>query len=376
MNEVAPPKVHPRLKFIDLARSLAIILMLEGHFVGLTLVEEARDASYPVYAVWNYIRGFTAPLFFTVAGMVFVYLLAGETTPDFLKRKRVGKGFVRALELLFWGYALQLSVKNFHKYLRGDWGDFDSWVFAFHVLQCIGIGLIALILVAAAHHRFGKFPLKAWYVMAIVICLGFYVWLKSLPEGTYVPEGWPPVIQNAISGPRTVFPVAPWLGFAFLGGAMGAHLRSHSGRPVTNRSCLWLFGLAVALALGSALMFALPLPAHASSGLAWFTGRASEVVAFLGILRLLETRFGIGVPWLLRVGRETFAIYIVHVIVLYSGLFGLGLNQIWKEKLSPWQAAAGAAAFVGVFIIHAQLLNRWKTRSRDRKQAGLSSEKS
>ena len=43
MNQAEPAMPKQRLKFIDLARSIAILLMLEGHFVGLSLVQEARD---------------------------------------------------------------------------------------------------------------------------------------------------------------------------------------------------------------------------------------------------------------------------------------------------------------------------------------------
>lgn len=361
MDEAVAKVAKPRLKFIDLARSIAILLMLEGHFVGLTLAEAARDVSNPVYATWNAIRGFTAPLFFTVAGMIFVFLLAGENDTSFFRRERVRKGFRRAAELLFWGYALQLSVRQFPGYLRGE---FAEWVFAFHVLQCIGVGLIALILIAWVAGKVGRLPLAVWYGAALLVCLVVYVWLKSLPVGTYVPSGWPPLIQNMFSGRYSVFPLAPWLGFAFLGGAMGAHVRSHHLKPATMRSCMWFFILAAALQLIWVGAVTLPIPSHVEDGLAWFTGRSSQVVAFLGVLRLIEIRWGIGMPWMLRIGRETFAIYILHVIVLYSGIFGFGLNDYFKENLGPWEAAGGALLFMAFFVMQALLLNVWKTRKR------------
>jgi uncharacterized membrane protein len=359
MDESAQKNARPRLKFIDLARTIAILLMLEGHFIGLTLVEEARDPSHPVYAAWNFVRGFTAPLFFTVAGMIFVFLLSGEIDTPFFKRERVRKGFRRAAELLFWGYALQLTVRNFPNYLRGE---FEDWVFAFHVLQCIGVGLILLILIAAGQRAVAKIPLVVCYTIATIVFLGVYLWLKSLPAETHVPEGWPQMVQNMLSGPRDVFPVAPWLSFAFLGGAMGAFVRSTHHQPVTLRSCLWFFILAAGLKLLWIAAVSLPIPQSSSDGIAWFTGRGCEVVAFLGLLRLLEIRYGIGVPWLLRIGRETFAIYILHVMVLYGGLFGLGLNRYLTGKLGPWEAAGGALLFIAFFCIHGLLLNHWKTR--------------
>lgn len=357
MSEPVSREAKPRLKFIDLARAIAILLMLEGHFVGMVLAEKHRDSSYLIYNIWSFIRGFTAPLFFTVAGMIFCYLLSGETAGDFFKRQRVRKGFKRAMELLFWGYALQLSVKNIGGYFQGD---FETWVFAFHVLQCIGIGLIALIGIAAVEEKFRKPSLAWWYGGAIVVCMAFYLWLKSLPEGTHVPEGWPQIFQNAISGPRTVFPIAPWLGFTFLGGTIGVFVRKYREHMQTEKSCLWFFALAAALML----VWLVAVTVAPSAGLAWFTERSAEVVAFLGLLRWVEVRFGIGIPRMLCVGRMTFEIYIVHVIVLYGGIFGIGLKSWFNENLNPWQAAAGAAIFLTVFFWFAQAVDAWKSRKR------------
>ena len=359
MDQAKPITAPQRLKFIDLARTIAILLMLEGHFIGLTLMQEARDPSHPVYAGWNFIRGFTAPLFFTVAGMIFVFLLAGENDTPFFRRVRVRKGLRRAVELLFWGYALQLTVKNFPNYLRGE---FENWVFAFHVLQCIGVGLIFLLLIAAVQRVWSKISLTLCYSIALLVFLGIYLWIKSLPEGTHVPAGWPQLFQNALSGPRDVFPIAPWLCYAFLGGAMGAYVRAIHPQPTTLRSCVWFFVLAAGLKLLWLAAVLIPMPQSSSDGIAWFTGRAAEVVTFLGILRLIEIRFGIGLASFLRIGRETFAIYIFHVIVLYGGLFGFGLNRFLNEKLNAWQAAGGALLFIAFFATYAILLNLWKTR--------------
>ena len=355
----APAIPKPRLKFIDLARSIAILLMLEGHFIGLTLTQEARDPSNFIYLIWNTIRGFTAPLFFTAAGMIFVFLLTGEKSSSFFGQVRVRKGFIRAAQLLFWGYALQLSLRRFPDYLRGG---FSDWIFAFHVLQCIGIGLIVLILIAALQRAIGKFSLVTFYAWGTVICLSVYVWLKSLPEGTHVPDGWPQVIQNALSGPRSIFPLTPWLGYALLGGAMGAYLRARNDQHPTLRSCSWFFILAAGLKSIWLVAICVPMPEYAAEGIAWFTERAFEVVLFVGILRIIEIRYGIHAPWMLRIGQETFAIYIFHVIVLYGGLFGFGLSDSIKEKLGPWQATGGALVFIAFFATFAIALNLWKTQ--------------
>ena len=156
---VLPLEKKPRLKFIDMARSIAILLMLEGHFIGLSLGQEYRDPDNFVYMCWNFVRGFTAPMFFTVTGVIFVYLLSAKNE-GFLSNKRVTKGFKRSGEFLFWGFFLQLnfieSGKTIFNSIFGDATlDFGTWVYAFHVLQCIGVGIACLLLIYGLRQLIG-----------------------------------------------------------------------------------------------------------------------------------------------------------------------------------------------------------------------------
>ena len=195
--------------------------------------------------------------------------------------------------------------------------------------------------VAALQSRFPKTTLSWWYVAALAVSMGCYLWLKSIPENIHVPQGWPDVVQNAIRGPYSVFPLVPWLGFAFLGGAIGVAVRKYKDRLGTEKSCLWFFALAALLKL----IWIVSVTIFPSEGLAWFTERSSQVVAFLGLLRWIEIRFGIGVPRLLCCGRMTFEIYIAHVIVLYGGIFGIGLNGWISESPESLASGSGCCGF-------------------------------
>ena len=46
-------KKKPRLKFIDMARSIAILMMLEGHFTGAALDWKYRDTDYILFKGWH-----------------------------------------------------------------------------------------------------------------------------------------------------------------------------------------------------------------------------------------------------------------------------------------------------------------------------------
>jgi hypothetical protein len=54
-------------------------------------------------------RGFTAPLFFTVTGLVITYLLFRTDDPE-KQNKRVSKTVKRAWKLILWGYVLNTNI--------------------------------------------------------------------------------------------------------------------------------------------------------------------------------------------------------------------------------------------------------------------------
>jgi fucose 4-O-acetylase-like acetyltransferase len=53
----------------------------------------------------------------------------------------------------------------------------------------------------------------------------------------------------------------------------------------------------------------------------------------------------------LRVGQNTLVIYIVHVIILYGGIFGIGLYpHILNQSMAPLAAALFSLGFIAFFI--------------------------
>ena len=127
-----------RLYFIDAMRAWAILMMLQGHFVDGLLDNAFRDNSNGVYSVWKYFRGVTAPVFFTVSGFIFTFLLIKGNEIGF-NNPRVKKGIKRGLQLLAIGYLLRL---NFFGLLKGQiYGSF----YLVDVLHCIGLSILGII---------------------------------------------------------------------------------------------------------------------------------------------------------------------------------------------------------------------------------------
>lgn len=354
-----------------MARSLAILLMLEGHFVDVALAPEWRRPGYWPYEIWYYLRGLAAPMFFTGTGLVFAYLLTAGHEPQLWKIKRIRKGLVRALELLFWGYLLQLDARRLPEFLRGDPG---SWFQAFHVLQCIGVGLFIMMAGYGLLRHHKPQILATAYVIAGLFLYVMHVWLAGQPG--HVPAAGPEWFQNMWKGTYSVFPLAPWLGFTMYGAAVGVWVRWRGASLWHPSAALTLIGIGLALRIAGIL-----LDRYGASGLLylsgispefrpapdWFHGRVGEVLMILGLLVAYEARFRPADSWFLNIGRNTFSIYVVHVIILYGGIFGLGLNKLIGHSLNLWQSITGALVFVAFFAGFAQwigpLARWWKGRA-------------
>jgi hypothetical protein len=364
----APVSVF-RLRFIDMARAVAILLMLEGHFIDALLAPEWRAAGHPIYEVWLHCRGLAAPMFFTVTGLIFAYLLGGVRDEAFFRSRRVRRGLLRALELMFCGYLLQVNLRQVPDWIHSGPG---SWLHAFHVLQCIAVGLLVMTAVFGIFRGMGPRGL-----IAVFMAIGFMDFLLAVTlanQSGPIPSEAPGWIQNAIKGRWANFPLAPWLAFTFYGAAIGVWVRYlNESRPGALGPLAFLVAGAVLSQIGwsfDRFLGArwLDLTGHEAGPRVLpdlVHGRIGEILLIFGVLVWMEKRIRPGASWFQTIGRNTFPIYVGHVILLYGGLFGFGLNIWIGRTLNPWQAGIGALLFCGFFAVFAQFVEpialRWKT---------------
>lgn len=356
MPSVSSPS-HPRLYFIDALRAIAILMMLQGHFIDTNLAPEFRDRSLWLYDTWAFWRGNTAPVFFTVTGLVFVYLLTGRRTESVLQHPRWRKGLRRGLMLIGVGYLLRT---NFFTLARLN---FQTWMFQTDVLHCIGVALIVLCGVYALVRQ-----RTAWFALILGVG-GVAIFLADPVVAGLDTTALPPAVRHYVNRSHgAIFSPLPWLGYAFLGGVIGIGLRRYDWEkmrytlPISlgilgyvlayysatslvkmyhftgvelfrsvayNNTCLFRFGYALILVAGCMLVF----------------GRAR------------------GLPnWLQKTGSETLTIYAAHYVVLYGTWFGLGIKHFCVKSLLPLPAALGALLFVLAGIVLAVHIEGWRQK--------------
>jgi len=318
-----------RLFFIDAMRAWAILMMLQGHFIDGLLDPVYRDTTNSGFNLWLYFRGITAPVFFTMSGFIFTYLLIrmpykGWTNP------RVKKGIKRGVQLVFIGYLLRL---NFLGLLKGE---IYSSFYLVDVLHCIGLSILTIIglYLLSIKARSWVFPASL-----IALTLVLFTFEPVYKEFTY------PILPDAFANYFTkangsVFTIIPWLGYT----AFGGFLSFFFNRYLSHKN---LYNVAIPLAaIAGFILIYFSSDWFASlyqlTGVEAFNGVAINnylyirlgdvfvVFAVFMIFRALLTHRTI-----IAIGQNTLSIYVIHFIILYGSFTGLGLYHFFHNAVQP-----------------------------------------
>ena len=339
--------ISQRIYFLDALRAFAILMMLQGHFIsGLMESNPAIQAS-DVYYWWDYCRGFTAPVFFTITGWVFTHLLLkadlkGGVNP------RIRKGIRRSIELLIWGYLLRLNLPMLFR------GQINSSFWQPDVLQIIGLGIL---FVLGIHQLLStKTTLRAFVFLSLGLVIFFTEPLYSGTDLSFLPKG---IAGYFFKGNGGVFYLFPWLGYVAIGAFLG-----HLFLELEKKH--YRFWAGILFTLGGLLVY------YSSSWWMylnlWFPGELMKDVAYnnylfirLGNVFVLFALF-MWFEHLLRhkiwqqIGTNTLWIYVLHYFVLYGSLTGIGLYKFYRKSLSPTEAIGGAVAFIVLISLVVLLL--------------------
>ncbi len=337
-----------RIQYIDFLRAYAILMMLQGHVVGLLLAKEYADSStYRLYFLWNYMRGITAPVFFLGSGLIFSYLLFRKQDGK-LNTERLGKGFRRGLFLIGLAYLLQVNRYNLRFFLDFDPSRLEYFITT-HVLHTIGVGLLIICLFYLISHY-----LRINYVLLGVVAFNAFFVLYPFTRHVDFSQYLPKVFANYLTKENSVFPFVPWAGFLLIGSVLG-YLNS---RYSLHRKA-WFFllliggGLLVRQFSWTVLYFPYRLfmedpGTHlAINNVLYF--RLGDACIVAGLAGLIAYFFTIP-DLILKIGSQTLFIYFFHAIVVYGAIFGIGLNA-FKKSMNPWQTVGIALIVEIVFIL-------------------------
>lgn len=325
-----------RIIFLDLMRVFAVLMMVQGHTVHTFLLEELRTDESLFYVVWNFMRGFTAPIFMFTAGVVFTYLLFYKKS-SLYNNPRVKKGLKRFLLLVFIGYMLRYPT---HTIWNFRWVSEQGWLIFFGIdaLHLIGFGLLFIIIFSFIAE---KLKLKPYYTLgfAFLFFFLFYPVATSIDWKSFLPL---PLAAYFYTETGSIFPFFPWAGYVLIGSMLGYYLSQHDNVFKEKK-----FGI-ILIVLGCSLFvsyFITPKIIYllgynysiAALGINTIVLRTGYVIAVSGLFSLAALRFN-SIPNIIKLaGRHTLLIYVVHLVILYGSAWVPGVYNKYGNTLNVFE---------------------------------------
>ena len=333
-----------RLVFIDGLRAFAILMMLQGHFISGVLAPEYRDKTNIIYNFWIYCRGFTAPIFFTITGWVFTFLLLKNKKKKYWNNSRIKKGLKRVIELLLWGYIIRLNLKSFY------YGNINASFIQTDVLQIIAIGLFYIILTYFIFHKW------RWGFFFALISIGIFIFITEPLYYNLSFSSLPKFIAAYLTKANNgVFYLLPWLGYVSIGAGLSIIFDYIHYKKRGLKIAAFVFLFTGLLLLFFSSPFFIFLNTYIPGDIFLKVAYNNFLFIRLGDVFILFALFIIISP-LLRgklwqnIGKKTLTIYIIHYFILYGSLTGEGFYKYYKYSFNWSESIFGALIFLFICV--------------------------
>ena len=355
--------VNNRIVFLDLLRAFAVIAMIQGHTLDILLQQSYREGSFAHY-LWNFNRGLTAPLFLFTAGCVFTFVYM-NTNSVFRDNPRVKKGLLRGLVLIIIGYLIKFPTAGFLSFTgvsEKSWQIF----YAIDVIQLIGVGLIALILLFYIWEKsgveFNRLIIISIGVLLLltVLCeyVDWYTYLHPFPAGyLYMGEG-------------AKFPLLPNLVYILTGAVLGRFIalkqKRVNSRKLRINLALYGFLFIVVYEVLNIIhnFYGNPLNLISKTTNMVFI-RTGMVLIIVLLIMELSSRIK-KLPKIVEItGTYTLLIYVVHLFILYGSAWNKGIYHYYAGSFTFTFSVLSAAGMVILMVLlayAAYLAEEWKKK--------------
>lgn len=348
-------KPQSRLVSLDLVRVLAMALMVQGHTLDVLLTPAVQSA--PWYNFWLFCRGFTAPVFMTLAGFSFALATLKRWDDHVALGSPVGKRLRRFSFFVLLGYSMRFPVHSMRDF---KWVGQEGWqaFLQLDVLQTIGFTLIALQLLVLALRS------KRMFALACGGLSLFIAFIAPLAWNSGVINALPLALRSAFIGTAgSPFPLLPWASYVFLGGALGT---AYVTLAQSNARVLrWTIPVGMLFIVAGVRLEGL---SHHVIGDAnfWpttphlFLTRIGFVTALVGLASFAERCIPVKASTVRSLAEESLVVYFVHVALLYGSVWNPGLKQFLGGTMGFAHAYIFVIVMIGAMLSMAYHWNRAK----------------
>jgi len=359
-----------RVIFLDLIRAFAVIMMVQGHTIDVLLHTSHRDLTSPLYSIWWFNRGMTAPIFLFTSGTVFNYLFQLRSEP-FWHNPRVWKGVKRFLLLITIGYLLKYPTREFFNFTYVS--DY-RWQLFFNVdvLQLIASGILAIMILNYLAELFNQKDTIVFGIAA-VLCIIIYPFSNGIYFEDYMPRFLSAYMSSTIRFHQGAigsnFPLFPWLCYPFCGAILGSFLAKNplafKTAEFSKKLLVWGAGFVFASLIGDVIEILVTGKSN------YWTTSPNLILVRIGYVLLLTALFAylarkmVTIPKIvILLGRNTLLIYVVHLLILYGSPWFLGVEHFWTRKFDVFTTIFLALEMIGAMCLMVVVLNKLNVRNK------------
>ena len=346
----------PRRRYIDWARALAMLVMIEAHTLDAWMRPALRSGK--IFRDLQILGGFAAPLFLWLAGVSVV--LSAEKTALRTRSRRMATDAIcrRGLEIFILAFLFRIQA-----FIVSP-GNTLIALFRVDILNVMGPAIVCAGIVWGVA-RGVRQSTMVYTVLAVSVAM-----LTPLVRASGWVDQLPISVQWYLrpAGDDTTFTLFPWCGFVFAGGAVGALVAATREQRDEWRLQGVLAAAGATLVAGGFYAASLPTIYRASSfwssSPTFFAIRLGVLMLALPALFALDwclRYFGVLLTPLQRFGRASLFIYWIHVELVYG-------YTTWplRHHLSlPQLAVAYAifcAAMYGALCLRDLVVAAWNAR--------------
>ena len=363
-----------RRAYVDWARGIAVLLMIEAHTVDAWTRLDVRHTK--AFRDATVLGGFAAPLFLWLAGLAVVLAATRAAERSGSRRSAAETICRRGLEIFILGFLFRLQGFVITP------GSHPVTLFRVDILNIMGPSIAVAGIVWGAG-RTAAARVLGYSVIAIALAM-----ITPVVRTTPAVDALPIWLQWYVRpfGEFTIFTMLPWAGFVFAGGAAGVVIAAaRNDRDERQRlAVLGLTGTALVLlgfyTAGRPSIYA--VSSFWTSSPTWFAIRVGILMIALGVIYVGEiilaawkknsvadgSRLPTAIDPLARLGRSSLFVYWIHVELVYGYA-----SWMWRHRLPLWGTALAYVLF-SVLMYRAigwrdLAVAKWRNRPRTARRA-------
>jgi len=340
-------KNQNRLVFLDALRIAAMFAMVQGHAIDALGDPKIFDINSMPWSLWSFIRGFTAPIFLIVSGMVQVFankIDDGKVLDKNIFSKRINMGIILCLI----GYLLMFSAENIFYFIDGYKATLPSFSI-FNILQLIGTCLIISNLI---FRRISSIKVLLFTTLSLTILFlslsQLFIDLPKLSEYDYLATN----LLNGEGG--SIFPMFPNASFFFFGISLGLLLKQFANDNKLEFIKKYFPFAGIGLILLSHIWIDYSFT-NLNEYLLSFTrgifppiiSRSGIVLLFISLFAYLNSKFNSNRLFIMNLANRALWVYIVHLMIIFGTPLFKSFNFYYAKSLDLLPSI-GIAALVEI----------------------------